>query len=95
MELQNNRSHLDRLNQQLEQSNQTSLSISARAMEIKQQALSFSNIESNQSNFSKVAGPQNIDVGNLLDDDAEKQNDMNEEKPTFFTWLGGLFYVPC
>lgn len=92
MELQNNRSHLDRLNQQLEQSNQTSLSISARAMEIKQQALSFSNIESNQSNFSKVAGPQNIDVGNLLDDDAEKAKRYERrKKPTFFTWLGGLF----
>ncbi|UBV40081.1 hypothetical protein [Staphylococcus xylosus] len=92
MELQNNRSHLDRLNQQLEQSNQTSLSISARAMEIKQQALSFSNIESNQSTFSKVAGPQNIDVGNLLDDDAEKAKRYERrKKPTFFTWLGGLF----
>lgn len=92
MELQNNRSHLDRLNQQLEQSNQTSLSISARAMEIKQQALSFSNNDSNQTNFNNFVEPQNIDVGNLLDDGAEKAKRYERrKKPTFFTWLGGLF----
>lgn len=92
MELQNNRSHLDRLNQQLEQSNQTSLSISARAMEIKQQALSFSNNDLNQSNFNKVVEPQNIDIGNLLDDGVEKAKRYERrKKPTFFTWLGGLF----
>ncbi|PTJ20661.1 hypothetical protein BU069_01765 [Staphylococcus succinus] len=92
LELQNNRTHLDRLNQQLEQSNQTSLSISARAMEIKQQALSFANNETNQSNFNQVVSPQNIDVGNLLDDDADMAKRYERrKKPTFFTWLGGLF----
>lgn len=90
MELNNNRAQLDRLNQQLEQSNQTSLSISAQALEIKQHALSFAHNDNNQSN--NALSPQNIDLANLLDDDAEiAKRYERRKKPTFFTWLGGLF----
>lgn len=93
MELQNNRGQLDRLNQQLEQSNQTSLTISARALEIKQQALSFANHNSNNTQPSEIVSPQNIDINNLLGEDADKAKRYERrKKPTFFTWLGGLLF---
>ena len=92
MELKNNRAQLDRLNQQLEQSNQTSLSISAQALEIKQQALSFAQKENSQPVLSRVVSTQNGDLNHLLGDDAElAKRYERSKKPSFFTWLGGLF----